>query len=241
MIEASQQGRVLHLALNRPEKRNALNTELCRALLEAFAQADHDPTIGAILLSGNGPAFCAGMDLKEALEQGDDNLADLHERLFSVIERTRKPIIAAVHGAAIGGGTGLVANAHIVIASPDARFGLTEIKLGLWPVMIFPAVALAIGERRATALSIAGRFFDGTEAHQYGLVTELSENPLDRAEDQAEEVAEYSANAMSLGLAYSRRIRNMPAKEVAEEGRRTRAELMAHPDFAKGVETFFNR
>ena len=81
MIEASQHDRVLHLALNRPEKRNALNTQLCRALLEAFAQANADPSIGAILLSGNGPSFCAGMDLQEASRNiGEDNFADLHEK-----------------------------------------------------------------------------------------------------------------------------------------------------------------
>jgi enoyl-CoA hydratase/carnithine racemase len=107
--------------------------------------------------------------------------------------------------------------------------------------MIFPALALAIGERRATALSIAGRVFDAVEAHEYGLVTELSDNPLERAKARAEEAASYSANAMCLGLAYSRRIRSMSWEEAGEEGRRTRAELMAHPDFAKGVKSFFSR
>jgi enoyl-CoA hydratase/carnithine racemase len=241
LIEASQQGRVLHLALNRPEKRNALNSQICHALVEAFAQGNHDPSIGAILLSGNGPGFCAGMDVKEALELGDDQLIEIHDRLFTIINRSRKPILAAIHGSAMGGGIGLAVNAHIAIASPAAKFGLTEINLGLWPVMIFRAVALAIGERRATELSITGRIFTASEAQQYGLVAELAEDPLARARDLAAEVSAFSANALALGLDYSRRVTTLSHEEAKELGVRTRAQLTSHPDFAKGVKAFLER
>jgi methylglutaconyl-CoA hydratase len=179
------------------------------------------------------------MDLKEALEARDDRTAGIHERLFTVLDWTQKPIVAAVHGAAAGGGTGLAANAHIVVAAPDARFGLTEIKIALWPVLIFPAVALAMGERKATELSLTGRFFDAHEAQQFGLVSEVVENPLARAKSLAKEIAEFSANALAKGLAYSRRIRNMSRQESGQAGRETRAQLMAHPDFARAVKAFF--
>lgn len=241
MIEASQQGQVLHLALNRPEKRNALNSGLCRALIEAFAQADLDSSIGAILLSGNGPAFCAGMDLQEALEPGDADLAGLHERLFTIIHRTHKPVVAAVQGAAVAGGTGLAANAHIVIASPDAKFGLTEIKIGLWPVLVFRAVVLAIGERRATELSLTGRLFGAEEAREYGLVTEIVEDPVARARACAAEVAAFSASALAKGLEYAREIRGLNWEEAGELGRKTRESLTAHPDFVKSVKSFLEK
>jgi enoyl-CoA hydratase/carnithine racemase len=241
LIEASQQGRVLHLALNRPEKRNALNSSLCRALIEAFAQANLDPAIGVVLLSGNGPAFCAGMDLQEALNPGDTDLAGLHERLFTIIHRTRKPIVAAVQGAALAGGTGLAANAHIVIASPNARFGLTEIRIGLWPVMVFRSVVLAMGERRATELSLTGRIFGAQQALEYGLVAEISEDPLARARACAAEIAAFSPNALAKGLDYARRIRGLGWEEAGEAGRQTREGLMTHPDFAKAVEAFLSR
>jgi enoyl-CoA hydratase/carnithine racemase len=242
LIKASQQGRVLHLELNRPEKRNALNTSLCRALVEAFAQADADPAIGAILLSGNGPAFCAGMDLKEAAnEAGSTDLNAIHNWLFTVIDRIHKPTIAAVHGAVVGGGVGLAANAHIVIASPEARFGLTEIKIALWPVMIFRAVVLAVGERRATELSLTGRMFSAQEALSYGLVTEISDNPLARAQAVADEVSRHSAHALARGLEYSRSIRGLSWADAGELGRTSRDELMAHPDFAKAVAAFLNK
>jgi len=239
VIEASQQGRVLHLALNRPEKRNALDSSLCRAMLTAFAQAEADPSIGVILLSGNGPSFCAGMDLKEAIDPGAGDLTSLHERLFTVINRIGKPIVAAVQGSVVGGGIGLAANAHIVIAEPNTKFGLTEIKIALWPVIIFRALMLAIGERRATELSITGRFFSAREALEYGLVTEIVESPLERAQQRAAEIARYSAYALARGMEYSRRIRTMSWEDGGNLGRLMRDDLMSQPEFEKSVKAFF--
>jgi enoyl-CoA hydratase/carnithine racemase len=145
ILEILQEGHVLRLFLNRPDKRNALNAELCRALVDALEEADRDPGIGAILLSGRGKSFCAGMDLKEVVTDDPQELAELHDRLFTVGSRLGKPLIAAVQGAALAGGTGLVANCHIVIAAEDATFGLTEIRLGLWPFLVFRVVAMALG------------------------------------------------------------------------------------------------
>ena len=133
-------------------------------LVEAFDKADGDRSVGAILLQANGPTFCSGMDLKETIEVDQVRLAGIHERLFTMIHRLRTPLIAAVHGHALGGGTGLVANAHIVVASPEAVFGLTEIRIGLWPVLIFRSVEHAMGERRTVELSLTGREFTAAEA-----------------------------------------------------------------------------
>src|SRR5262249_14234541 len=132
MLAVSREGRVLRVTMNRPEKRNALNGALCRELVTAIDEGDRDPDVGAILLGGEGQAFCAGMDLSEMLNGREAELEDWHERLFTVARRVRTPIVAAVQGAALAGGTGLVANAHIVVASEDATFGLTEIRIGLW-------------------------------------------------------------------------------------------------------------
>ncbi|MDE3196495.1 MAG: enoyl-CoA hydratase/isomerase family protein [Acidobacteriota bacterium] len=232
-IEVRREGRVLHVALNRPEKRNALNGALCEALVQTIEEGNADTSVGAILLSGNGPVFCAGMDLSET-----EDFAPLHEKLFTSIERAGKPLIAAVQGAALAGGMGLAANAHIVIAHPAARFGLTEIRIGLWPVLVFRAVVLAIGERRATELSITGRLFEAGEAKEYGLVTELSEDPLKSALETAAAVSGFSANAMAAGLRYSRAIRNMDWKEAGRAGQSTRAALMNHPDFKTATAKF---
>src|SRR5579862_9452197 len=159
-LQISRQGRVLQLALNRPDRRNALNLELCSALGDALEQADADASVGAVLLSGNGKSFCAGMDLHEVLTPAASSVNEVHERIFTAGLRMTKPLIAAVQGAALAGGTGLAANCHIVLAAEDATFGLTEIRIGLWPFVIFRTIAAAVGERRAVELGITGRIID---------------------------------------------------------------------------------
>src|SRR5215469_6105928 len=136
-VETRLENRVLRIALNRPEKRNALNMEMCHELADAFDNADRDDAVGCILLCGNGVGFCSGMDLAEAREADPLQVMELQEKVFTVISRTRTPIVAAVHGPALAGGTGLAANAHILVASPDAKFGMTEIRVGLWPVLVY--------------------------------------------------------------------------------------------------------
>src|SRR5262249_45924461 len=134
MLDVRREGRLLRLTLNRPEKRNALNIALCNQLESAIEAGNADPGVGAILLAGAGKSFCAGMDLKE-MESG---IEEAHERLFTIGRRVTTPILAAVHGAAVAGGTGLVANAHIVIASGAPTFGLTGIPLAPCAFVLFP-------------------------------------------------------------------------------------------------------
>ena len=174
-LQISREGRFLHLALNRPERRNALNMDLCNALGAALEEAEQDPRVGAVLLSGNGKSFCAGMDLHEVLSPGGGDINEAHERIFTSGIRMTKPLIAAVHGAALAGGTGLVANCHVVVAAEDATFGLTEIRIGLWPFVIFRTIAAALGQRRATELALTGRIFAAAEAREYGLVHHIVE------------------------------------------------------------------
>lgn len=238
MIEFAVIDRVARFSINRPEKRNALNSVTCRQLLDAFDRAEADSSVGAILLRGNGTAFCAGMDLDEALSTDQHELIDLHERLFTVIQRARKPIVAAVRGAAMAGGMGLAANAHIVVAAPEARFGLTEIRIGLWPVVVFRAVARAIGERRATELSLTGRVVAADEALRFGLVTELASDPKMKAFELAKKLSEFSPVAIASGLGYIDRIRGLGWAEAAPIGQHVRASLMASDDFAEGVRAF---
>jgi enoyl-CoA hydratase/carnithine racemase len=238
LIEITRHGRVLQIALNRPEKRNALNLELCNELVRAFDQADNDTSTGAILLTGNGPAFCAGMDLHEVLEGDTLQLTELHERLFTTINRLRTPVVAAVHGPALAGGMGLAANAHIVVAAPDARFGLPEIRLGLWPVLVFRACALAIGERRTTELSLTGRIIEAEEAMRYGLVTEIANDPVKRAQEICAALSAFSPQAISEGLDYVHQIRGHDWTHAGTLGHRTRDRLMQSEDFREGARAF---
>jgi enoyl-CoA hydratase/carnithine racemase len=238
-LQIDRQGRVLHLALNRPEKRNALNMELCSALGAALDAAESDRSVGAILLSGNGKSFCAGMDLREAQPSaGEINAA--HERIFSAGMHLTKPLIAAVHGAALAGGTGLVANCHVAIAAEDATFGLTEIRIGLWPFVIFRAMEASLGHRRATELALSGRTFGALEAREYGLVHQVMSagGLMARAGEVAAAIAESSPTAIRAGLTFVRDARGKSWEEAGDLARKMRAEVFRSADFQEGVRAF---
>ncbi len=220
MLEISTVGEVRCLNLNRPEKRNALSFELCRQLTAALDIADQDPLIHAILLTAAAPAFCAGMDLKEIGTVPESDLSEIHDALFTVNTRLTTPLIAAVNGAAVAGGTGLVANAHISIAHPDSRFGLPEVKIGLWPLLVFRAVSHAIGQRRATEWSLTGRTIQAVEAQASGLITELHEEPEQRAAEIAQTIASFRREAISIGLDY------VNGDQSGERARQLRALLL---------------
>src|SRR5262249_10648890 len=153
ILESSLEGRLLRLKLNRPSKRNALSAQLCRELVSALEHAERDTKIGAVLLSGNGKHFCAGMDLSEIGSVATAEINRIQEQLFTIGARLGKPLVAAVEGAALGGGMGLVGNCHIVVAHPDSTFGLTEMRLGLWPFLVFRVLSSGMGERRTVELS----------------------------------------------------------------------------------------
>src|SRR5665811_906596 len=169
VLHSVREGRLLRLTLNRPDKRNALDAALCRKLVSALEQAAGDPAVGAILLTANGTAFCAGMDLAEIAQATHaEEINALHEQLFTIGARLAKPLIAGVHGAALGGGTGLVANCHIVVAGPEASFGLTEIRLGCGRFWFYGELRGARGGGGRRELSLTGRIFGGVEARELG-------------------------------------------------------------------------
>jgi enoyl-CoA hydratase/carnithine racemase len=236
-LQVEREGALLRLALNRPEKRNALNQDLCRALVEAFDSAQADASIHAILLSGNGKSFCAGMDLAETAPA---DLADVHERLFTAGQRLTKPLIAAVHGAALAGGTGLAANAHVVVASDDATFGLTEIRIGLWPFLIFRAIAQALGERRAVELSLTGRIFGAADAQAWGLVHHAAPaaDLMEHARRIALEIAAFSPLAIARGLEVLHASHGLSAGDAGRLAASAREEIFRSPEFQAGLLRF---
>jgi len=239
-LQISREGRVLHVVLNRPERRNALNMDLCTSLSATLASAETDPGIGAVLLSGNGKSFCAGMDLHEVLSTTGGDVNEVHERIFTAGIRMTKPLIAAVHGAALAGGTGLVANCHIVVAAEDATFGLTEIRIGLWPFVIFRTVVAALGQRRATELALTGRIFGAGEAREYGLVHHVVEPAalLPRAGEIATAISEASPTAIHAGLAFVRDAHGKSWEDAGDLARQMRNEVFRSADFQEGIRAF---
>jgi enoyl-CoA hydratase/carnithine racemase len=206
--------------------------------VEALDAADGDPEVGAILLTGNGKSFCAGMDLHEIADADTAAISQVHEQLFTIGARLGKPLIAGIHGAALAGGTGLVANCHIAIASQDATFGLTEIRLGLWPFLVFRALAAALGERRTVELSLTGRIFGATEARELGLVHEVAADCQARAMEVARTLAESSPTAIRSGLRCVQEARGTDWKRAGEISQQARRQVFESADFQEGLRAF---
>jgi methylglutaconyl-CoA hydratase len=175
-LEVQREGPVLHVRLDRPSVRNAFNGAVVAELTAAFAAADRDPDARVVVLAGNGPSFSAGADLSWMQEQAalpaaeNEQGAAAMARMFLQIARCTKPVVARVHGHALGGGTGLTAAADVAICTDDTVFGLTEVKLGIVPAVISPFVMQKIGAGAARALFLTGERFDGKEAERVGLV-----------------------------------------------------------------------
>ncbi len=196
--------RVATITLNRPDARNALNSELRRALPQAIADLDGNPEVEVLILTGNGPAFCAGLDLKE-LGSGAQEPGEVVERAPNNSGRhadytmdrgpfpvRTKPLIGAINGAAITGGFELALNCDFLVASTRAIFADTHARVGVMPgwglAVLLPAV---VGFRRARELSLTGNFLDATEAHRLGLVNHVvaHEDLLAKARSLAADIA----------------------------------------------------
>lgn len=231
MLEHVREGRVARLTLARPEKRNALSSALLTSLLDGLRQAAVDPSVGAILLDAEGPSFSAGMDLDEASSMDPRALNHLHVEIFGVRRTLTKPLVVAVDGTAFGGAVGLVANAHVAIASDEARFGLVEVRVGMWPFMVWTSVVDAVGARRATELALTARVFSAHEAQTYGLVHEVvpQGDLARRANELAKQLSASSSETIARGLR---------AALHPESTDSLRAEQLVSPDFREGVAAF---
>lgn len=180
-LSLQQEGAVARLRLNRPELHNAFDAGLIAELTSSLQTLARDPRVRVVVLEGAGASFSAGADLHwmrgmaaagEA-ENRADALALAH--LMRTLDELPKPTIARVHGAAFGGGVGLVACCDIAIGTPQAKFGLTESKLGLLPAVISPYVIAAIGARQARRWFATAEIFDALEAQRIGLLHQVVE------------------------------------------------------------------
>lgn len=199
---------VAHIRLNQPEKRNALDQVLTRELTECLLKAQSDPQAHVMLLTAAGNAFSAGGDLREfqqkltqpSLQVYDEGKASAE--LFKVLGALNKPLIGAVNGAAFGGGCGLACACHIVVASDKAKFGCTEVKLGLFPMVILPMVRRVVGDRMAMHMSVTASILSAAEAQRVGIVGRIVEHEQleEEATTLARQIASYSPVALRVGL-----------------------------------------
>ncbi|HUH92658.1 MAG TPA: enoyl-CoA hydratase/isomerase family protein [Casimicrobiaceae bacterium] len=238
------------ITLARPEVHNAFDGRLIAELTRALRAAEVDDEVRAVVLLGAGPSFCAGADLnwmrKMAGFSKSQNLADAKAlgAMLATLAAFRKPTIARVHGAAFGGGVGLVACCDIAVAAHDATFAFSEVRLGLIPAAISPYVVEAIGARAARRFFLTGERFTAAEAYRIGLVHELVLPPeLDARINEllgflvtAGPRAQEEVKALVRAVAH----RSIDDRVVADTARRI-ARLRATPEGREGVAAFLDK
>src|SRR5437667_11176241 len=176
MLKLNVEKPIASVILDRPDIHNAFNDELVKLVTETFAELGARDDVRVIVLGGNGKSFCAGADLnwmKRMVQYTrEENLEDARKvgRMYLAIAKCPKPVIARVHGAALGGGAGLVAASDIAIALESVQFGFTEVKLGIIPGIISPFVIAKIGPGRAREFFITGERFLAPVALNIGLI-----------------------------------------------------------------------
>lgn len=239
-VLVNKKQRILNIVLNRPEKRNALTLEMSATIVRAIHEAQEADDVGCILIGATGPVFCAGMDLDEASELRGPELEAAHEALFSAGTQSLKPIVVAANGTALGGGLGLVAQGHVVLVGSGAVFGLPEIRVGLWPFLVYRSVSAVLGERRTLELSLTGQHFSAEQAVEWGLAHRVCPFPevLDRARSVARQLAKSSPFAIACGMRYVRDAVGKTWQEAGEIAASLRGELMESADFREGYLAF---
>jgi methylglutaconyl-CoA hydratase len=236
------------LTLNRPEKRNAISSQMIDELGAALAELESSRA-RAVILSGAGTAFCAGMDLNYLKEfpaqSAEQVIADARRiaGLFRRIWSFPKPLVAAVHGAAIAGGTGLATFCDFTLAAPEATFGYTEVRIGFMPAIVSSFLVRQVGEKRARELLLTGRIFGAEEARAMGLVSEvvLQEKLLERARELAATLAAMSPTALAhtkrLLVKFAEAALDRELELAVQESARVRTTA----DFREGLSAFLDK
>lgn len=250
MLEVTKQEGVARVTLNRPELRNAFDDELIKRLRSTFGDLSVDKSVRVMVLAGNGPAFCAGADLnwmkRMAGYSYDENLADAKALadMLAALDRLPKPTIARVHGPVFAGGTGLVAACDIAVGTPEAKFCLSEAKLGLSPATISPYVLRAMGERMARRYFLTAEVFNAEEAYRVGMLSALvPANALDSTVDEL--IKQLLAGGPEAHARIKALIRAVagrrPDDALAAETAQRIAEIRGSPEGKEGIAAFLEK
>ena len=247
-IVVEDNGPVRSITLHRPERRNAMTSEMQLELIAALEDTVESAS-RVLVLSGAGEAFCSGLDLS-VLQDMQDKTATEHRadaeqiaRLFLALYEQPIPTIAAVHGPAIAGGTGLALICDFTLATPQAKFGFTEVRIGFVPALVSAFLALQVGHKRSMDLLLTGRLFDAGEALRLGLVNEVVEPGAlaGRVKSLADALIANSPQALKatkrLVTAENRAWLNAAIINGIEAG----TEARMTPDFREGIAAFLEK
>ena len=241
------QGPIATVTLNRPDVRNAFNEDVIAELRQAFT--GFGPAVRVVVLTGAGPIFCAGADVawmkksKDATEEENARDARAMAEMFRAIDECPLPVIGRVRGAALGGGSGLVACCDIVVASEGAQFGFTEVRLGIVPANISTFVLPKIGARAARRYFLTGERFDAAEALRIGLVHEVvSDAALDaRVDAISGELLKCGPAAVGVAKELIREGLSRPRDAAIDYTVRTIARVRVSPEGQEGLAAFLEK
>jgi enoyl-CoA hydratase/carnithine racemase len=251
-VRVSIEAGVAHVRLNRPEKRNGLDLPLFEALVATGERLRDDRAVRAIVLSGEGKAFCAGLDfqaflsagdvMKKLLERTSASPANVAQRVGWIWTEIPVPVIAAIHGVAFGGGLQVALGADLRYATPDAQLSVLEIKWGLVPDMsISKTLPRLVGLDVAKELMFTGKIISGVEAQALGLVTRVVDDPVAAALETARLIATKSPHAIRAGKALLNNAPAMSVKDAFELETELQLALLGAPNQREAVMANFEK
>jgi methylglutaconyl-CoA hydratase len=248
-LELQFEGPVARVWLNRPEVRNAFDGLMVTELRKTLFDLRSVDTVRVIVLGGRGAAFCAGADLEWMRAMAgfsrEENLREAQALadLFFTVYESPKPIVARVHGAALGGGAGLVAACDIPVAALGTRFGFTEARLGILPAVISPYVLGKIGESAARELFLTGERFEAVRAQEIGLVrAAVPEDDLDSAvEGRVHELLQAGPRAIAEVKALIREVAYRRVEDVQRYTVERIADIRVTPEGQEGMRAFLEK
>ena len=237
------------LILNRPEKRNALNSELILELEAKLAAYEEGQEPRVLIISGEGNAFCSGLDLEELQKISRKSFAESlqdarqYAQLLKRIYLHPKPVIAAVNGPAIAGGCGVASVCDMTLAASTARFGYTEARIGFVPVVVSYFLVRIIGEKRARELLLTARLVDAAEARGLGLVNEVVEiaDLRSRVREVAKQLSANSPQSLRVTKSLLARLSASDLDEALDYGCELNARSRSTPDCIEGVAAFLEK
>jgi len=258
LVTIDLKNHVADVRLNRPDKMNAINPEMWTAIAEAGESLMENREVRAVVLSGNGRSFCAGLDMASmqgiterdsdspgsgsTLKSGTKFPENQFQRAALVWKRLPMPVIGAIHGVAYGAGAQVAMGADIRIAAPDMRFSVLEIKWGLIPdVGITQTLRDVVPLDVAKELTWTGRILDGPAAKELGIITHVSEDPLAHAMELASEIASKSPNAIRRGKTLLQEAWHADERTGLELEAKLQGELIGSPNQIESVKANFEK
>jgi methylglutaconyl-CoA hydratase len=248
MLKVEKKDGIARVTLDRPELRNAFDDALIKQLHDAFVAVGKDDEVRVVVLAGNGPAFCAGADLnwmKRMAKYGyAENLADAEALalMLATLDRLPKPTIARVHGPVFAGGTGLVAACDMAVGSREAKFCLSEAKLGLSPATISPYVIRAMGEQNARRYFLTAEVFGAEEALRIGMLSILTDKLDEEIDALVKHLLAGGPQAHAKIKALIRAVAGRPVDDaLAADTAKRIAEIRVSPEGREGIASFLEK